>query len=60
MLATVTQRIEKLVKEGKTVDEAVAVAPTKDFDAKWGQGMFKPDVWTKIAYTSVMRHQQKA
>jgi cyclase len=59
MLATVTQRLEKLVKEGKTVDEAVAAAPTKDFDGKWGQGMFKPDAWTKIAYTSVMRHQQK-
>ncbi len=60
MLATVTQRIEKLIKEGKSVDEAVAAAPTKDFDEKFGRGMFKPDAWTKIAYTSVVRHNQKA
>jgi glyoxylase-like metal-dependent hydrolase (beta-lactamase superfamily II) len=60
MLATVSQRLEKLVKEGKSADEAVAAAPTKEFDAKFGNGFFKPDVWTKIAYTSVVRHNQKS
>jgi len=60
MLATVTQRLEKLIKEGKSADEAVAAAPTKDFDDKYGKGAFKPDVWTKIAYTSITRHNQKS
>ncbi|MBZ5601126.1 MAG: MBL fold metallo-hydrolase [Acidobacteriia bacterium] len=60
MLAAVTQRLEKLIKEGKSVDEAVAAAPTKDFDEKFGRGIFKPDAWTKIAYASVVRHNQKS
>jgi cyclase len=60
MLATVTQRLEKMIKEGKTVEEAVAAAPTKDFDEKFGRGMYKPDVWTKIAYTSIVRHRANA
>lgn len=56
MLATVTDRMEKMFKEGKSADEVVAAAPTKEFDAKFGHGAFKPDVWTRIAYTSVQRH----
>jgi cyclase len=60
MLSTISERLEKLVKDGKSADEAVAAAPTKDFDDKFGHGFFKPDVWTKIAYTSVVRHNQKS
>ena len=60
MLATVTQRLEKMIKEGKSADEAVAAAPTKDFDDRYGKGAFKPDAWTRIAYTSVQRHTQRA
>ena len=59
MLATVTERMQKMAKEGKSADEAVAAAPTKDFDDKYGHGSFKPDAWTRIAYTSVLRHNQK-
>lgn len=60
MLATVTERLEKMIKEGKSADEAVAAAPTRDFDEKFGRGMYKPDAWTKIAYTSIVRHRQNA
>ncbi|SRR5579875_232559 len=60
MLSTVTQRLEKLIQEGKSADEAVAAAPTKDFDGKFGHGAFKPDAWTRIAYTSIVRHSQKS
>lgn len=60
MLATVTERLEAMAKEGKSVDEVVAAAPTKDFDDKFGKGIFKPEQWVKIAYTSVLRHKQGA
>src|SRR5207237_6269251 len=43
MLVQVRQRIKVLVGAGKTMDEAVAAAPTKDFDAQWGQGYVSPD-----------------
>jgi len=34
-------RVQKLIDEGKSEDEAVAAKPTKDFDATWvHQGIF--------------------
>lgn len=60
MLSTVTGRLQKLAEQGKSADEAVAAAPTKEFDDKFGHGAFKPDVWTRIAYTSVLRHNQNS
>jgi len=53
MLAQVRQRIKALITAGKTMDEAVATAPTKDFDAKWGNGYVTPDVFTKIVFSSL-------
>jgi glyoxylase-like metal-dependent hydrolase (beta-lactamase superfamily II) len=35
MLVKVRRRIQVLIAAGKTIDEAVAAAPTKDFDAQW-------------------------
>lgn len=55
MLATVHQRLVKFRQQGKSVKEAVAEAPTKDFDAAFGKGM-KPDQFVEIAYTGLQRH----
>ena len=53
MLVQVRQRILALIAAGKTMDEAVAAAPTKDFDAKWGSGYVPPNVFTKMVFTSL-------
>ena len=53
MLVQVRQRIKVLVGAGKTMDEAVAAAPTKDFDAEWGQGYVSPDVFVRMVFTSL-------
>jgi len=55
MLAQVRQRIQKLIAAGKTMDEVVALAPAKDFDAKWGSGYVTPDVFTKIVFSSLTK-----
>jgi cyclase len=55
MLAQVRQHIKALITAGKTMDEAGAAAPTKDFDAKWGSGYVTPDVFTKIVYSSLTK-----
>jgi len=55
MLVQVRQRIKMLIAAGKTMDEAVAAAPTKDFDAKWGSGYLTPDVFTKIVFSSLIK-----
>ncbi len=49
MLTEVKARIAPMIKAGKTADEIVAAAPTKDLDAKWGNWLIKPDVFVKLA-----------
>jgi glyoxylase-like metal-dependent hydrolase (beta-lactamase superfamily II) len=41
MLAAVAERIGKLVADGRNNGEIVAAAPTKEFDAQWGNGFLK-------------------
>ena len=55
MLVTLRARVQKLIDEGKSADEAVAAKPTKDFDAKWvHQGNFLTgDAMTRLAYQSL-------
>ena len=53
MLEQVRERIKTLITSGKTIDEAVAAAPTKDFDAKWGSGYVPADVFTKMVFSSL-------
>jgi glyoxylase-like metal-dependent hydrolase (beta-lactamase superfamily II) len=54
MLVQVRQRVMDLIATGKTIDEAVTAAPTKDFDAKWGSGYVPPDVFVKMVFSSLM------
>lgn len=53
MLVQVRQRIKVLVEAGKTMDETVAAAPTKEFDAEWGGGYVSPDVFVRMAFRSL-------
>jgi glyoxylase-like metal-dependent hydrolase (beta-lactamase superfamily II) len=53
MLVQVRQRVMDLIATGKTIDEAVAAAPTKNFDAKWGSGYVPPDVFVKMVFSSL-------
>jgi cyclase len=53
MLVQVRQRINDLVMAGKTMNEAIAALPTKEFDAKWGGGYVTADVFTKMVFSSL-------
>ncbi len=55
MLVALQARVQKLIDEGKSEDEAVAAKPTKDFDAAWvHQGNFVTgDTMTRLAYQSL-------
>jgi cyclase len=55
MLVQVRQRIKALIASGKTIDDTVAAAPTKDFDDKWGGGYLPGDVFTKIVFSSLTK-----
>jgi glyoxylase-like metal-dependent hydrolase (beta-lactamase superfamily II) len=60
MLWSVTRRLQEIIKQEKGIDDAVRMVPTKDYDAKYGSGIFAPDAWVRIAYTSVERHDKKS
>jgi cyclase len=54
MLVKVRQRIQVLIAARTTMDEAVAAAPTKDFDAQWGRRYVSPDVFVRMVFTSLI------
>lgn len=60
MLATVQGRLEKLLADGRTIDEVVAAAPLKDLDEKWGKGFFTGELFTRNAAMGLVRHKQAA
>jgi cyclase len=55
MLVTIRARVQKLIGEGKSEDQAVAAKPTEDLDARWSQhGSFLTgDSFTRLAYQSL-------
>lgn len=55
MLAAVASSIRKLIADGKSLEEIQAAKPTAAFDAKWGNGSFKPDRWVAMVYADVNR-----
>jgi cyclase len=55
MLAGVRSAVKPLVDAKKTLDEVKAAKPLAPFDAKWGGGFLKADVFTGIVYESLTR-----
>jgi glyoxylase-like metal-dependent hydrolase (beta-lactamase superfamily II) len=53
VLASIRDAVGKLKKKGKSVDEAVAAKPTKQFDDKYGGFVVPPDHMTRLAYAGV-------
>jgi glyoxylase-like metal-dependent hydrolase (beta-lactamase superfamily II) len=55
MLVALRTRVQRLIDEGRSEDEAVAAKPTKDFDARWvHEGNFLTgDALTRMAYQSL-------
>ena len=53
MLATVASRVQALIASGKSISQALAAAPTSEFDAKWGGGYVSGATFTVMAYDSI-------
>ena len=58
MLATIQLRLEKFLDTGKSLDQIVAAAPTRDFDPKWGGGLYHGEAFTRLAVAGLIRHHQ--
>jgi glyoxylase-like metal-dependent hydrolase (beta-lactamase superfamily II) len=53
MLVATRGRVAEMKKAGKTVDEAIAAAPTTVYDSKYGQGVIKPALFVALVYRGV-------
>ncbi len=49
-LTDIGEKISKMYKSGKTVDQAIAAAPTRKYDERWGKGMVTPENLVKLIY----------
>jgi glyoxylase-like metal-dependent hydrolase (beta-lactamase superfamily II) len=54
MLATVRERVAKLIKAGKTREQVIAAKPTADLDEKWAKS-FRPDMWVGLVYDGMVK-----
>ncbi len=50
MLVLVTKRMKKLINQGKTIDEIIALKPNADLDKNWGKGFLSPAVFLTILH----------
>ncbi len=55
MLVTLRDRVAALIREGKTLEQAIAAAPTKDLDTEWGDGFLKPEQVVQMVYMDLKR-----
>jgi len=53
MLTTVADRVRKLKKAGKSLEESIAEKPLADLDAEWGNGRFKGADFVRIVYPTL-------
>jgi glyoxylase-like metal-dependent hydrolase (beta-lactamase superfamily II) len=53
IIKAVRDRVAKLKAEGKGRDAVIAAKPSAEFDAKWGQGFIKADVFVGIVFDTL-------
>ena len=50
MLADVSARVRRLVRQGRTLDQVVAAKPTAKYDEAWGKGFLTPEKFVAMLY----------
>lgn len=53
MLVTIRDRVATLKRQGKSLDETVAAAPTADYEAKWGGFFINGKTFIALVYAGV-------
>jgi glyoxylase-like metal-dependent hydrolase (beta-lactamase superfamily II) len=53
MLVAIRENVAKLKGQGRTLEETIAAKPTAAFDAKWGQFVIDPNLFTRLVYEGV-------
>ena len=50
MIATVRDRVQRMIQADQTQDQVVAAHPSSEFDARWGRGRVTPDEFVREIY----------
>jgi len=53
LLVSTRERVATLKKQGRSLDEIVAVKPTAAWDDKWGGGFMSPRMFTGLVFEGV-------
>lgn len=53
MLVAIRDNVAILKKQGKSLSETIAAKPTAAYDAKWGQFLITPAMFTGLVYSGV-------
>ena len=53
MLVVIRESVAALKKQGRSRDETVAAKPTAAYDAKWGNFVIDPGLFTRLVYEGV-------
>ena len=53
MLVTIRDNVANLKQQGRSLEETIAAKPTAAFDAKWGQFLITPALFTRLVYEGV-------
>ncbi|HSE53799.1 MAG TPA: MBL fold metallo-hydrolase [Gemmatimonadales bacterium] len=55
VMVQVRDRVAALIRQGKTKEQVIAAKPTAEWDATWGAGFMKTDLFLGIVYQSLKR-----
>ncbi len=55
MLTKARDAISPLIADGKSVEEIVTAAPTKEFDAQWGGGFLNPERFLRVMHAALTK-----
>lgn len=58
VVRSVTNRVDRLVGQGRTLKQVLAANPSADFDATWGKGFIKPEQFVSIVYASLSKSRK--
>jgi glyoxylase-like metal-dependent hydrolase (beta-lactamase superfamily II) len=53
MLVAIRSNVSKLKTQGKSLAETIAAKPTAAYDAKWGQFLMTPAIFSRLVYSGV-------
>ena len=53
MLVAIRGNVAKLKQQGRSLEDTITAKPTATFDAKWGQFVITPDLFTRLVYHGV-------